>query len=222
MNQEFDHYADDYKNIMDACTGSLGQEAKYFLYYKSEYLQRLFLGTSPKKILDFGCGIGQFSKILTEAFPTAIVHGYDISPKSIEVAHKEARENLTFTSNLEDLDNDYDLIVIANVMHHIPLDRREASITELWGRIQAGGKAVVFEHNPLNPFTRWVVNRCAFDADAVLLRPNETIGYFSKRKALTRRDYIVFFPKIVEWLKILEPSIRWLPLGAQYTVVATK
>lgn len=222
MSAEFDHYAKDYQSIMDNCTGVLGQEAQYFLHYKSEYLQRQLRGSPPKKILDFGCGVGSFSKILSQSFPSAAIHGYDISSKSIELSDKNARENTMFTFNLENLDHDYDLIVIANVLHHIPPGQRQAAIDEIWSRLRDGGRAVVFEHNSLNPFTRWIVNNCAFDADAILLKPTETIGYFSQQNACSRRDYIIFFPKFISWLKWLEPAIHWLPLGAQYAVVTTK
>ena len=36
-----------------------------------------------------------------------------------------------------------------------------------------GGLVCVIEHNPLNPLTRLAVNRCPFDADAVLLRSGQ-------------------------------------------------
>jgi len=222
MQPEFDNYSDEYNDIMDDCVGVFGQEAEYFQQYKSEYLQRIANGITPAKILDFGCGVGNFSNVLAKTFPTAEVHGYDVSSKSIDIARKSPLHNVSFSSNLGDLDERYDLVVVANVMHHIPPNQRESAIDEIWSRVRTDGQVIVFEHNPLNPLTRWVVKHCAFDADAILLKPRETTGYFLRRKASVRRDYIVFFPKMVSWLKPLEPALMWLPLGAQYAVVAQK
>ena len=222
MTAEFDKFADDYEALMGCCVGTLGQESNYFLYYKAQYLQRHFGAVGPEKILDFGCGVGAFSTILAETYPKAVLHGYDISTKSIKLAKKGPLTKALFTSRLEDLDEQYDLIVIANVLHHVPPTQRESVMDAIWARVAPGSQAVVFEHNPINPLTRWVVNNCIFDAGAVLLPPKETVGYFSKCGAHPRLDYIVFFPEAVSWLKIIEPAILWLPLGAQYAVCATK
>ena len=37
-----------------------------------------------------------------------------------------------------------------------------------------------------------------------------------------RRDYRVFFPAALAWLRPLENALRWLPLGAQYFVALRK
>ena len=37
-----------------------------------------------------------------------------------------------------------------------------------------------------------------------------------------RRDYIVFMPHALASLRFLEPSLAWLPLGAQYVVLGEK
>jgi hypothetical protein len=39
---------------------------------------------------------------------------------------------------------------------------------------------------------------------------------------LMRRDYIVFMPRFLAFLRPLEPWLTWLPMGAQYVVLAEK
>lgn len=48
---------------------------------------KLLGNVKGKKILDFGCGTGIYAKVLTKK--GAIVKGFDISPKMLEIAKKE-------------------------------------------------------------------------------------------------------------------------------------
>jgi len=81
----------------------------------------------------------------------------------------------------------------------------------------------VFEHNPYNPLTVRIVNRCPFDEHARLVRG----GVMKQRvmaagfSAATIR-YRVFFPHALRVLRPLERALAWLPLGGQYYVLARK
>lgn len=131
--------------------------------------------------------------------------------------------NGIFTTSKDDLDSDYDLIVVANVFHHIPVESRKEVMRDLSQRLAAGGLLTIFEHNPANPVTCWCVDHCPFDDDAVLLPPNETIGRVRDAGLqLKRRDYTLFLPVGLGRLSGLESWLRWLPMGAQYVVVAEK
>jgi hypothetical protein len=37
-----------------------------------------------------------------------------------------------------------------------------------------------------------------------------------------RRDYILFLPHVLAWLRPVEPWLAWLPMGAQYLMMAEK
>jgi hypothetical protein len=79
----------------------------------------------------------------------------------------------------------------------------------------------VFEHNPLNPLTRHAVNTCPFDENAHLIR-----APVMRRRALdagfdrAEVKYRIFFPHALRGLRPLESKLTWLPLGAQYYVLA--
>ena len=62
---------------------------------------------------------------------------------------------------------------------------------------------MVFEHNPKNPLTMRVVNRCPFDRDAVLLKSAETVRLFEQAgfEAVERR-YILTIPAANRWLRV--------------------
>jgi hypothetical protein len=129
----------------------------------------------------------------------------------------------TFTCEARDLADAYDVVVLANVLHHIEPKDRQDTILHAAELLARGGELVIFEHNPANPLTRWAVERCPFDEHAVLLPPRESMSYLVRSGfGQVRLDYIVFFPRVFKWLRRLESVLRWCPLGAQYALVGSK
>lgn len=219
---EFDAFAATYEESLDASIGITGESFDYFARYKAEYIARNVLSAGPAKILDYGCGVGLLSRHLRDLMLGKRVDGFDPSVESIARVSAELRSEGIFTSDLDEIGRDYDAIAIANVLHHVRPPERQELIDGVASRLVPGGKLVIFEHNPMNPLTRRVVSQCVFDEDAILLPQRETRRYFRAEKFRVRRDYIVFFPRFLSWLRPLEPSLAWCPLGAQYAVVATK
>lgn len=220
---EFDQFAANYKTALDRSLAMAGESSEYFTLYKANYIERMLGDRTQSKILDFGCGVGALSGVLARNRQRDEIHGYDVSTDSLDRVDRELRSRSLFTSNLDDLHRDYDLIVLSNVMHHIPLAARASTVSDLAARLASGGRLLVFEHNPLNPLTRWVVAHCEFDGDAQLLWPGEVAGYFLDAKLVApRRDYLVFFPKALALLRRYERSLAWCPAGAQYALSASK
>lgn len=219
---DFDKFSDSYKDVLDSTVSISGDGSEYFTEYKARYLATQTGAGFAGKILDFGCGVGLLSTFIREYLPNSRLDGFDPSSDCVNAISKQIVEEGVFTSDISDLSNDYDLIVISNVMHHIPLDDREETINFLMNHLCAQGKLVIFEHNPLNPITRRVVGKCPFDDDVILLPIEKTISYLSSAGMHTvKHDYIVFFPRFLFFLRWLEPFLRWCPAGAQYAVVAT-
>jgi SAM-dependent methyltransferase len=161
---------------------------------------------------------------MAKAFPKASVVGFDISKKSVAIA----REKFTHVDNLQFDDQlpaqgCYDVILVANVFHHIPLEDRLEILVDLKHRLKPDGRIVVFEHNPLNPLTRYTVNACPFDADAVLVWPNAFIR-LARRVGIEvdQKRYIVFFPGFLKIFRRIESHLGWLPIGAQYMLTLKK
>ena len=164
---EFDKFAADYKQILDRSTALAGESSEYFTEYKAAYVEKLIEKAGSNKILDFGCGVGTLSTAIAKRRAGLELHGFDVSTDSLEEVPVELRRGGLYTADLSALEHDYSLVVISNVLHHIPVGERQGTIDRLTRVLAAGGQILVFEHNPLNPLTRLVVSRCPFDDNAI-------------------------------------------------------
>tara|TARA_Y100000588_G_scaffold337524_1_gene379041 strand:+ start:318 stop:779 length:462 start_codon:yes stop_codon:yes gene_type:complete len=151
----------------------------------------------------------------------------DVSEKSLALARNRfgslAELNLFDGEFLPYTDELFDVAIAACVFHHIPFKKHVHLIQEISRTLRYGGIIMIYEHNPYNPLTRYAVNTCPFDENAVLLRKNEVKKLLENTGLQTIiEEYRVFFPKFLKILRPLEQYLKWLPLGGQYFVVAKK
>ena len=169
---DFDDYAENYREVLSSSIKISGQKDSFFDRYKCYCIERFLNPTDGKNdILDFGCGVGKLTGVLAEKFPESSIDGYDISSKAIKVAEKDhvQFENVRFFDQLPPL-RKYNYIIIANVFHHIEPSEHVNTLNRLRELLKNDGKIVIFEHNPYNILTQYVVKSCPFDKDAKLLQ----------------------------------------------------
>lgn len=219
----FDKFAKDYKKTLDEDVNISGESSEYFSEYKALYLKRYLGENFDGKICDYGCGVGLVLEYIVKHLPEAQKYGFDISEDSIEKAREKLKDRCTLFSDEKENKEKFDVVIVSNVLHHVePKDRKEF-ILNVKSKLKEGGKLVIFEHNPLNPLTRYVVNNCAFDEDAVILYSGEGKSLLRDNGFnILKRDFIVFFPAFMKSLRFLEPYMSFLALGAQYVVVGER
>jgi SAM-dependent methyltransferase len=219
--KKFDAYARDYETLHAQSIGASGEEPAYFFEYKRRCIERLAGERFDGPILDYGCGIGMLIEQLGARFSQ--VDGFDPSGASIAQARQRAPTATIYADPADIPNGHYGMAILACVLHHVPRAEREALLRRVSAKLQPGGYLVVFEHNPLNPLTRRVVAMCPFDDDAILLWPREA-RHLLQRSGLAdvRRDYIVFFPRFLGWLRWVEPHLRAVPFGAQMMLVGRR
>jgi SAM-dependent methyltransferase len=214
---EFDPYSTDYRHLVTQSVKASGEPTEYFAAYKAKYIKRKFGSGEFRSVLDYGCGVGALADQLKLEMPGARVDGFDLSQHSLDYVSPQLRDQGSFCSDLDLLPADYDLVVIANVLHHVRPINRGTVLEQIFEKLRPDGRVVVFEHNPYNPLTRWAVSQCPFDGDAILLRCSEVRGLLWRAGfGHLQRDFIVFFPRALASLRSLEFSLRWFPLGAQF------
>jgi 2-polyprenyl-3-methyl-5-hydroxy-6-metoxy-1,4-benzoquinol methylase len=215
--EDFDKFAKVYETVLNDSIKLSGENGEYFSNYKAEYIARCVGRDFSGRILDYGCGIGLLSEVLLKYFPHAVIDGVDISAASITNVPAPLKKQGRFTPDMNTLKQDYDLIVMANVLHHIEAPQREGVIAKIKDLVKNKGRIIIFEHNPLNPLTRRIVRDSPLDTGVVLLPNSETLLYLKKAGfGNIQLDFIVFFPKFLSSLRWAEPYLSWLPLGAQY------
>ena len=226
MTAEFDRFRESYDAELQRAAGFARQEARFFTKVKAgallDVVRRRAGDPSQLRALDVGCGIGLTDEFLAPAFGE--LHGVDVSPGMLETARRAnpaVEYHVGDGRRLPFDDGSFDVAFAICVVHHVPRRQREQFARELARVVKPGGLAVVFEHNPLNPLTRLVVSRCAFDDDVVLLGVRETTSLL-RSAGLERpeRGYVLFAPIDRPGVRRAERLLRGVPFGAQYYVAA--
>lgn len=225
---EFDKFADEYLATHKDNIAITGEDPEYFSRYKIEEIARVYKArglASPGRILDFGCGIGGSIPHLHAAFPEAELTGLDVSERSLEIARSRfgdiARFELLSGGEIAIAPASFDLIFSACVFHHIEGSEHLAILQQLRRLLKPDGALVIFEHNPVNPVTRYIVATCPFDENAVLI-PSGAFAKAQRKAGFERVEvaYTGFFPGALRGLRPLEPLLRAVPVGAQYYTYA--
>lgn len=224
--KEFDKFAEHYCELNEESLSFFGEKTAYFAAHKAAFLLREVGSEYGGSILDYGCGIGVVTLQLAIHLPNAEVSGFDVSPESIRVAkvRSSVRDGSpsgrpAFFSDVKGLQEFYDIVVLANVLHHVMPPEREGLLREISTRLRPGGRIFIFEHNPLNPLVRYTVKRHPFDQSAVLVPVWEARRLLASVNCSVRSDFILFFPSWVRWFRPMERLLRHCPVGAQYACV---
>lgn len=222
MSGEFDKFAKSYDTVLRESMPEGLAEDGYFARYKVDLMERHMRGRTVESVLDFGCGTGRSLGFIRAAFPAARLTGFDESPQSIAEAGRSADAELT-SDWATVASQSFDCILIANVFHHIAEGERPAWLERCRRALSRRGRLFWFEHNPLNPVTRRVFERCPFDTGASMIARRKALGLMKGAGLLAARTgYTLFFPRPLALLRPLEPMLRRIPLGAQYYIEAGK
>jgi SAM-dependent methyltransferase len=227
QSSQFDEYAERYDEVLAQGLAISGEDSSYFARQRVLWLRDCLhqLGEQPRAILDYGCGNGSTVPLLHELLEAESVVGLDASATCIGRAHqKHGSERSRFLL----LDGyrptaQVDLAYCNGVFHHVPVSKREQVIADIARALRPGGLFALWENNPLNPGTRYVMSRIPFDRDAITLTSAETrrrleTGGFQ----ILHTHFLFIFPKALSWCRWMEPFVSGLPLGAQYLVLGRK
>ncbi len=94
----------------------------------SLYKRMLKAGLSNNSIvLELGCGVGIFTKLISKTVKNGKIEAVDLSPKSIEIAKKLSKNpKIQFETadvvKYQPKNKDFDFITLMDVIEHIPLE----------------------------------------------------------------------------------------------------
>jgi SAM-dependent methyltransferase len=222
---EFDKFADEYHAQHSKNISVSGESPEFFAEYKIADVAEHCAASAllPKRILDFGAGIGNAVPYFRKYFSSASLTCVDVSEKSLAIGAERFPNGAEFVpfdgQKLPFPDQSFEVAFAACVFHHIEHEKHLGLLKELRRVTTHGGLLAIFEHNPYNPLTVRAVNTCEFDTNARLIKAADfsaavRAAGFSKIAV----KYRIFFPGFLRQLRPLEQFLGWVPLGAQYCV----
>jgi SAM-dependent methyltransferase len=215
---EFDRFSQDYDSrLSDSIKGLASVDNA--LESKVRVLQRVMgeeLDRGDRRILDFGCGTGLLTAVLRQ-FPSQVT-GVDVSVDSLRHSVCTQGGFVAFDGlKLPFGEGSFNLAIASCVFHHIDPAVRQQVLEDIYRILAPGGILFVIEHNPYNPVTRYVVNRCEFDQDAQLLTMKSMASLL---RASGFREYSMGYyylvPPLGKTRSRIDSWFSGVPLGAQY------
>jgi len=162
----------------------------------------------PRKgtVLDFGCGYGMLSNLLSLKSPDRRVLGIDLNRARVDVAKRSSKAHPEVRFQLGDVRDfqgiHFDAVVMTDVLHHIDEDNVRILLRIIRSCLSDDGTLVVLDvdRSPLRKFyTTYLIDR--------LLNLKRSLHYRS-RGLLTR-----LLAKSGFWVQQVVPADRDLPLS---------
>ena len=143
-----------------------------------------------KKILDFGCGGGSSTMVISRMFPNSMIWGIELCPTLLELAKARAkfynREDICFLRNRSNFSlpanlPKFDFILLSAVYEHLLPEERPPILSQLWDLLLPGGilflnqtpdlRFPIESHTTGLPLINWLPDKIA----------NKIVHTFSKR-----------------------------------------
>jgi SAM-dependent methyltransferase len=225
--QEFDRYAHEYDEALAKGIRISGQDRDFFARGRIKWIANELRknGAASLSVMDFGCGSGLSTPYFYELLRAKSVVGVDISIKSLEVARTKYN---AFNAKFILIDEyqpsgEFDLAFCNGVFHHISPEKRAEAVSYIYRALCQKGVFALWENNPWNPGTRYIMGKIPFDKDAAPVSPPAArrllqAGGFE----ILSTTYLFIFPKIISSFRVFEPFLARLPFGAQYQVLCRR
>jgi SAM-dependent methyltransferase len=222
---EFDGYAHSYAELLDdPIRNRFAHDSLHFHRRKWHLLQRLLklagANTRTQRWLDVGCGKGELLKLAGSNFAQAI--GCDPSANMLSSSGPFRMHEQPSPVELPFGDSSIDFVTAVCVYHHVHGISRALLTSEIRRVLTPGGLCCIIEHNPWNPVTRAIVQRCPVDVDAELLtvRRASMLLQAAGFESLST-DYFLYFPeRLFNRLSSMERMLCKIPFGGQYALFA--
>lgn len=222
---DFNTSKDSYKQTVEDAVAFAGQGLDFFTRVKADVVGRIIdrYGPAAPRLLDVGCGHGFIHPLLNKMGCKVV--GVERAAEVLPLA-QNANPAIDYFAydgrKLPFAGQSFDVLLTICVMHHVPPQQWPAFLAEAKRVLRPGGRIIIFEHNPLNPLTRYVVSRNEIDADAVLLSHTRLSSLLKKSGFQgVRSRFILFTPFSQPFFRHAEVFLEWLPFGAQYYATGT-
>lgn len=220
----FDHVAEHYDDVFKPHISG------HYLQKRIRFIQSLGKASS---ILDFGCGTGVLAEKLKDAGYR--VSGVEYSQGMLDKALERGIEGRLLQGSVIPFDdNTFDFTYSVAVFHHLETPENvQKALAEMVRVTKPGGKVLVWDHNPLNPYWKPFMKRLPQDhGDERLVSLSELRGNLKNLPVQNIQHWrLGWIPEFVPHFlmplaRTAESVLETLPLikeiSAHNVVVATK
>ena len=113
-----------------------------------------------KRVLDVGCGKGQFLRALQQRYPSADLWGIDISPDLLSFVPAGVHTQCATALNLPFDDASFDVVLCVEALEHVV--RIERAVSEMCRMLKSGGTLLIVDKDarhlgimPIEVWERW-------------------------------------------------------------------
>ncbi len=134
----FDTLTDDYTATIERCF----PRYREMLWALLDYLPR---GRTFESILELGCGTGNLSVLVSQAFPSSDLRLVDVSAESLDVCRSRLGSEHRFAFQQDDFRNlnydeaSFDLVVSSIAIHHLTSQDKRILFGHIHGWLKPGG-----------------------------------------------------------------------------------
>jgi SAM-dependent methyltransferase len=224
MSRHFDAVAPAYDDSLPAHVRA---------HYRDRRLRAVGALLATGSILDVGCGTGELAEAL--AARGYAMTGLDDSLGMLRVAAGRGARRLVHGSSvsLPFRSASFDLAMTVATLHHVAEASDVRALLIEMVRVARGGRVLVWDHNPLNPYWPHLMRRLPQDQDGYRLVPLGEIvdglrAAGARRIEVVRTGWIPEFapPLLLPLLRAMEAVLERMPgvraLGAHNVVVASR
>lgn len=149
-----------------------------------------------RRILEIGCGDGSLGERILARYPDATYVGIDISPRPGRLFRGDSARAEFHSINshtfLQGSPDPFDLVLLGDVLHHVPLDMRDDLLVDLRALTCPGGHYFVKEWEPSRTMGHWA----AWAADRVI--SGDLIGHVTVQELKSYLANLLGDPLVVE------------------------
>lgn len=165
---DFDKVAEEYDESLPA------HVHHHYLEKRVAFMRRY---CPPGRTLDVGCGTGDLAAMVNDAGYD--VTGLDYSPGMLRVMHQQRPGIPGVAASSTDIpfpDNTFDLAYTVAVLHHVADQKAvHETLKEMVRVTKPGGRILVWDHNPRNPYWPYLMKRVPQDTGAERLIPEHEV-----------------------------------------------
>jgi 2-polyprenyl-6-hydroxyphenyl methylase/3-demethylubiquinone-9 3-methyltransferase len=140
------------RDLLGPLEGPVSRWSRAAFFDVERFVQEIRAWCAASRIREIGCGVGHVTEFLARAYPDARVTGIDLSPRAGRLFVGDRRRVRFHQQSVQEFargrEGTFDLVVLSDVLHHVPLQERVALLCRAFDLLEPGGAFVLKDWEP--------------------------------------------------------------------------